>query len=133
MPAPTTSSKLFPMRKASREQAENVTDVLTDPARHAKSRNETPITMTRKTRMNMPRAGSDANACTLVSTPERTRKVPRSESENVRIARNTVQTLNAPRFSVTASECIRAVPVSQGMSEEFSTGSQAHQPPQPSS
>ena len=37
-----------------------------------------------------------------------------------------------PRFSVTASECISAVPTSQGMNEAFSTGSQNHQPPQPS-
>ena len=83
--------------------------------------------------MKIPRCGSLANACTDVSTPERTRKVPSSESEKVKIARNTVQILKRPRFSVTASECIRAVPVSHGMREEFSTGSQAHQPPQPSS
>ena len=83
--------------------------------------------------MNMPRVGSEAKACTEVRTPERTRKVPKSESENVRIARNTVQILKTPRFSVTASECMRAVPVSHGIRDEFSTGSQAHQPPQPSS
>ena len=69
----------------------------------------------------------------LMSTPERTRKVPRSESENVRIARSTVQMRKQPRFSVTASEWMSAVPVSHGMNEEFSTGSQNHQPPQPSS
>jgi hypothetical protein len=38
-----------------------------------------------------------------------------------------------PRFSVTASEWISAVPTSQGMNDAFSTGSQNHQPPQPSS
>ena len=37
----------------------------------------------RKIRMKRPRAGSAAKACTLVSTPERTRKVPSSDSENV--------------------------------------------------
>ena len=36
-------------------------------------------------------------------------------------------------FSVTASEWISAVPASQGMKLAFSTGSQNHQPPQPSS
>ena len=36
-------------------------------------------------------------------------------------------------FSVTACECSRAVPASQGMKLAFSTGSQNHQPPQPSS
>jgi len=46
---------------------------------------------------------------------------------------STVQALKAPRFSATASECSSAVPTSQGMKEAFSTGSQNHQPPQPSS
>ena len=53
-------------------------------------------------------------------------------SENATMASSTVQLLKAPRFSVTASEWIRAVPVSQGMNDAFSTGSQNHQPPQPS-
>ena len=70
---------------------------------------------------------------TDTSTPERTRKVPSRLSEKVNIASRVVQALNAPRFSVTASECISAVPTSQGMKEAFSTGSQNHQPPQPSS
>ena len=83
--------------------------------------------------MNTPRAGSVANACTDVSTPERTRNVPSSDSENATIASSTVQLLNAPRFSVTASEWISAVPTSHGMNDAFSTGSQNHQPPQPSS
>ena len=82
--------------------------------------------------MNTPRAGSVAKACTEVSTPERTRNVPTSDSENATIASSTVQLLKAPRFSVTASEWMSAVPVSQGMKEAFSTGSQNHQPPQPS-
>ena len=83
--------------------------------------------------MKTPRRGSVAKACTDVSTPERTRKVPSSESENARIASSTVQILKLPRFSVTASEWISAVATSQGMKEAFSTGSQNHQPPQPSS
>ncbi len=54
--------------------------------------------------MKTPRRGSVANACTEVSTPERTRKVPSSDSANARIASSTVQALKPPRFSVTASE-----------------------------
>ena len=83
--------------------------------------------------MNRPRVGSVAKECTDDSTPERTRKVPSSDSENARMASSTVQDLKLPRFSVTASEWISAVPTSQGMKEAFSTGSQNHQPPQPSS
>ena len=83
--------------------------------------------------MKSPRFGSVAKACTEESTPERTRKVPSSESENATMASSTVQFLKLLRFSVTASEWISAVATSQGMKEAFSTGSQNHQPPQPSS
>ena len=83
--------------------------------------------------MKMPRLGSDAKACTDVKTPERTRKVPSSDSEKVRIDSRMVQTLSALRYSMTSAECSSAVPASHGISEAFSTGSQNHQPPQPSS
>jgi len=43
-----------------------------------------------------------------------------------------VQTFNASRFSMTSAECRSAVPAIHGMNEAFSTGSQNHQPPQPS-
>ena len=82
--------------------------------------------------MNTPRRGSLAKACTEVSTPERTRKVPSSEKEKARMARKIVQTLSASRFSITATEWRKAVPASHGMSEAFSTGSQNQKPPQPS-
>ncbi len=82
--------------------------------------------------MKAPRSGSTANACTEVSTPERTRNVPTSDSEKVMMASSTVQLLSVSRFSTTIAEWISAVPASHGMSEAFSTGSQNHQPPQPS-
>ena len=77
--------------------------------------------------------GSEANECTEVRTPERTRNVPSRESENASTASSTVHALNTPRFSLAASECTSAVPTSHGMKDAFSTGSQNHQPPQPSS
>jgi len=81
--------------------------------------------------MKMPRAGSTAKACTLVSTPERTRNVPSRLSEKARIASSTVQLFSASRFSTTMAECSSAVPASHGISEAFSTGSQNQKPPQP--
>ena len=84
-------------------------------------------------KMNTPRAGSDAKLCTDVNNPERTIKVPTSDSEKARIANNTVQLFNCPRFSTTMAECNSAVAASHGINEAFSTGSQNHQPPQPSS
>ena len=83
--------------------------------------------------MKMPRRGSEANACTEVSTPERTRKVPSRDSEKAKIDSRMVQARSEPRFSVTACAWISASPTSQGMKLAFSTGSQNHQPPQPSS
>ena len=74
-----------------------------------------------------------AKECTETSTPERTRKVPTRLNEKANIASSNVQLLKMPRFSVTLSEWINAVPTSQGMKDAFSTGSQNHQPPQPSS
>ena len=102
-------------------------------ARQANSSSEPPTTITMKARMNKPRPGSTAKAWTEVSTPERTRKAPSMEKVKAASARNTLQPESAPRFSVTMAECSRAVATSQGMKEAFSTGSQNHQPPQPSS
>ena len=82
--------------------------------------------------MKTPRIGSEAKAWTEVRTPERTRNVPRRLSEKVMMARRIVQVLSASRFSTTTAECNSAVPTSHGMNEAFSTGSQNHQPPQPS-
>jgi hypothetical protein len=59
--------------------------------------------------------------------------VPMRDNENVRMASRMVQTFSALRFSTTIAEWSSAVPMSQGMKETFSTGSQNHQPPQPSS
>ncbi len=56
-----------------------------------------------------------------------------SDSEKVPMASSTVHTFIASRFSTTSAECSSAVPVSQGISEAFSTGSQNQKPPQPSS
>src|SRR3546814_8159753 len=77
--------------------------------------------MARASRMRMkkPRSGSVAKACTEVSTPERTMKVPMSDSEKVRMASRMVHTFSALRFSTTIAECSRAVPSSQGMKETF--------------
>ena len=84
-------------------------------------------------RMNTPRAGSTAKACTEFSTPERTRNVPISDSAKASSASRMVQLFSASRFSYTIAECRSAAPTSHGMNEAFSTGSQNHQPPQPNS
>ena len=128
------SSRLLSSSRVSREAAANgFACASLSGAFSAYSSSEPPITMPRKISTNRPRLGSAANACTEVSTPERTRKVPSNDSENAAMASSRVQPPKLPRFSVTACECSSAAPASHGMKLAFSTGSQNHQPPQPSS
>src|SRR6187549_1225765 len=129
----TTSRMLLNSRKASRDTRSKPASERSSGARQTYSVNAPPIASTRKVRMKMPRAGSEAKLCTDTSTPERTMKVASRQNENAMMASSSVQLLNRPRLSVTASEWISAVPSSQGMRMEFSTGSQAQYPPQPSS
>ncbi|GBF29316.1 hypothetical protein MnTg03_00887 [bacterium MnTg03] len=131
--AATVKKILFNNNAISRESKCVCAALFNIGARHEKSINEPPMTRPRKARMNTPRSGSLANACTEVRTPDLTRKVPSRLNEKAKIASRAVQALKVPRFSVIANECISAVPTSQGMNEAFSTGSQNHQPPQPNS
>ena len=129
----TVRIRLLKSKNDSLEIQPNSPGSETFDARTAKRVNEPPTTTIRNPRMKTPRSGSFANACTEVKTPERTKKVPSKDNENAAIANKRVQLRNSPLFSVAASECIRAVATNHGISEAFSTGSQNHQPPQPSS
>ena len=60
-------------------------------------------------------------------------KVPTIYIEKPITASITVHARSALRVAVTATEWSNAAPASQGTSDTFSTGSQNHQPPQPSS
>ena len=131
--AAAASTTLLASKKDSRDTTSNFSPKPTLGARKANNNSAPPITITKYSKINRPRLGSVANACTELSTPERTKKVPSKLNENAQMDSNTVHTLNAPRFSVTANECINAVPTSQGINEAFSTASQNHQPPQPNS
>ena len=84
-------------------------------------------------RINIPRSGSLAKACTEVMMPDRTINVPISEKPKAKIAKRIVQLFSASRFSTTIAECNRAAAINHGMKEAFSTGSQNQNPPQPSS
>ena len=65
--------------------------VLNCHALNANKLKEIPTTNPRKAKINTPRVGSEANACTDVITPERTRKVPNKLKEKHIIANKTVQ------------------------------------------
>src|SRR5579863_8227282 len=73
-----------------------------------------------------------AKACTEFTAPLRVKEVPRMQSMNVRKTSQTFHTRIIPRFSCMITECKNAVPVSQGISEAFSTGSHPQYPPHPS-
>src|SRR5690242_1287875 len=73
-----------------------------------------------------------AKACTELTTPLRVRKVPKMESRKVEKINHMFQTFSMPRFSCIITECRKAVPVSHGIRDAFSTGSQPQYPPQPS-
>src|ERR1700730_7791732 len=73
-----------------------------------------------------------AKACTELTTPLRVRKVPKIESMKVEKINHMFQVFSMPRFSCIITECRNAVPVSQGISEAFSTGSHPQYPPHPS-
>ena len=133
VPAAAASRTLFARSRLSRDTGSNAPPRPMRAVRQAYRTSAPPIKTVNNMRMKIPRFGSTAKACTEVSTPERTRKVPSRLSAKATIASSTVQLRKAPRFSVTASEWMSAVPTSHGMKEAFSTGSQNHQPPQPSS
>ena len=71
-------------------------------------------------------------AWTEFNTPDRVRNVPRIVRLNVAISSDRFHTRSIPRRSWTMTECTKAVPVSHGSRDAFSTGSQAQNPPQPS-
>ena len=131
-PAAATSSALLSSRNDSRETGAKPPSLCRLGARIAYSVNDPTIKNSSKPSTNRPRDGSAANECTETSTPERTKKVPSKLRLNAKMASSRVQLRNRPRFSVTASEWINAVEANHGMNEAFSTGSQNHQPPQPS-
>ena len=118
------SRMLFSTRADSREIGANSPVLASAAPRNANSSNDPPMTSTSSPRMNTPRAGSLAKECTEFRMPDRTRNVPDNDSANAPIASSTVHAFRLSRFSTTNAECSSAVPVSQGSSEAFSTGSQ---------
>ena len=137
VPSSTTKANrantaLFARNAPSRETAESIAPGERSwSPRQAMSANET-ATMTPNAPSRYGPIVPSLKACTLLITPLRVRKVPRMVSENVATNRLRFHTRNIPRRSCTITEWIYAVPVSQGRKLAFSTGSQPHTPPQPS-
>ena len=60
----------------------------------------TPIEIPKIIKINTPREGSDAKACTEVNNPDLTIKVPNKENEKARIDNKIVQFININFFRV---------------------------------
>ena len=75
-------------------------------------------------RRSICRWATCAKACTELTRPERVRKVPKMHRKKVAETSTMFQTFIMPFFSCIMTECRKAVPLSQGSSEAFSTGSQ---------
>ena len=128
-----TSNMLFIKKKLSFEKKlkEVLSFILGEFFRY--NINADPVIIAKNNNIKAPLAGSLAKECTDVKIPDLTKKVPSKLNENAMIDSKIVQFLNMDFCSHVISECIKAVVINHGMKDAFSTGSQNHQPPQPSS
>ena len=74
---------------------------------------------------NIQPIGDWLNACRLLKKPLRVRKVAKLHKPKVAVASARAVFFSDPRYCQAIRAWISAVPVSQGISEPFSTGSQA--------
>ena len=120
-----TSTRLLSRKNASRESSESSRASLRRSGRRqTTSAAEPTITSAMKIRNWVPMVEAP-NAWIDSRIPDRTRNVPSSASTNVAMISDTFQIFSIPRFSCTMIEWRNAVPISHGISEAFSTGSQA--------
>ena len=121
-----TSTRLLSRNIASRESSESSRrSERRSAARDDHERRPSPAIITAiRTRNGTPSVEAP-KAWIDCRIPERTRNVPRIASTPVASTSETFQTFSIPRFSWIITECRNAVPVSHGISDAFSTGSQA--------
>ena len=122
--ASPTSSRLLTKKIDSRESSESIRRSGRSWSSRVTISSVEPIATTAIRPSSGPPTVEAPKAWIDWSTPERTRKVPRRQRQNVPEIRLTFQTFSIPRFSCTITECRKAVPTSQGMRAAFSTGSQ---------
>ncbi len=131
--AASTNSQLLATVAASRDNQESSGRDARKAGRRA-NRNPKLTSSTRPMKMVKIHASrvSLPKACTDCTMPERVMKVPKMVRKKVRMTKTKVHRRNSPRRSCTFIECSIAVAVNQGSRPAFSTGSQAQNPPQPS-
>ena len=92
-----------------------------------------PVVKKKISKIKRPLEASDAKECTLVKIPDLTKNVPQTLKEKQSIDRKTIHLSITCSPLIIIRECTNAKPTIQGINEIFSTGSQNHQPPHPSS
>src|SRR5947207_9500263 len=116
-------SKLLNRKLDSREISDSSLCSLRKCDLFLKKKNVNVAKVISRNHLNQPPIEDCANACTELMIPLRVRNVPRIASQNVAKTSHMFHIFSMPRFSCIMTECRKAVPVSQGMSEAFSTGS----------
>ena len=91
------------------------------------------IKINRKLRIYIPLDGSFAKVWTELRIPDLTRNVPVTLNIKVTILNIIDQFFKRSLFSKVEIQCNRAVKLSHGIKEIFSTGSQNQKPPHPNS
>ena len=120
-----TSTRLLARKIASRDSSESSRCSERSTSRRVTTSAIEPRIITAISVTNGTPSVDAPNAWIESRIPERTRKVPRMASTPVASTSETFQTRSIPRFSWIITECRKAVPVSHGISDAFSTGSQA--------
>src|SRR5437773_3790281 len=123
--AAPTSSRLLNRKVLSRDTKESRRASLLRSGRRYRSRPTATTTQKPRKPANTGPISDLVNEWTEEMTPLRVMKVPRIESRKVMITRERFQTRSIFLRSSIMTECRKAVAVSQGMREAFSTGSQA--------
>ena len=118
-----TSTKLLSTNIASRESSESSRcSDFSESWRLATRKIEPAIITASRIRNGTPSVDAP-NAWMELSTPERTRNVPRIDSTPVASTSDTFQVRSIPRRSWIITLCRNAVAVSHGITDAFSTGS----------
>ncbi len=118
-------SRLFPRKDASRERNDSTcASGCSRSRRHQTRIAEKTVSTLMKPRKIQAIVRFCAKLCTDSIRPDRVRKVAKMLSRKVPRISSTFHIFSIPRFSWIITECRNAVPVSQGRSDAFSTGSQ---------
>ena len=120
-----TSTRLLPRKTASRDSSESSLFSLRSDSRRDTTRAIEPAIITAMSVTNGTPSVEAPKAWIESRIPERTRNVPRIASTPVDSTSDAFQIFSIPRRSWIMIEWMNAVPVSHGISDAFSTGSQA--------